>query len=159
MFFAPLAAPSLWQPVIRDEILLQSLSWLENEAEIAHLGDYPLGEPGWYANVHTYDTLPEVDCSWENHQHTIDIQYMISGSEGIRWNHVDELGPEHRYIKSSDRQEFQSSQASSSLLFMQPGRFVIFMPGDAHCPKIALQEQATLRKAVVKIPFHLLSKA
>ena len=41
-------------------------------------------------------------------------------------------------------------------LTMKPGMFAIFLPGDAHCPKIALKELEVLRKVVIKIPAYLL---
>jgi YhcH/YjgK/YiaL family protein len=144
--------------MLSQAVLRKSLAWLQEFAATAEFGDYPLGEPNWYVNIHGYETLPEAACCWENHKHTIDIQYLISGCEGIRWAGVDQLGLPKRYSKEKDRQEFDMPLGPISLIIMQPGRFAVFMPGEAHCPKIALGEPSILRKAVVKIPALLLSE-
>lgn len=147
-----------WKPILRHTVFLKSLRWLQEYAITAEFGDYPLGKPNWYANVHGYETVPESESSWENHMHTIDIQYLISGREGIRWANVNKLGSPQCYHKEKDRQEFGHPGGLISLIVMQPGMFAIFMPGDAHCPKISLGEPNLLRKAVVKIPTLLLGK-
>ena len=156
MFSANLADYDVWQHVILHQVFRESLTWLEKHAATAELGDYPLEKPNWYANVHTYTTLPETECRWENHLHTIDIQYLVSGSEGIRWAHVRQLGAPQRYLEEKDRQEFAAPGREHSLVYMTPGMFSIFTPGDAHCPKIALDGSVDLRKVVVKIPVQLI---
>ena len=142
--------------MLQQPILCDSLAWLHECAATAEFGDYPLGELNWYVNVHGYETLPERECCWENHRQTIDIQYLISGSEGIRWTDVSQFGKADRYIENVDREEYAIPADAGSLLVMQAGMFAIFLPGEVHCPKIALKGTATLRKAVVKIPIQLL---
>lgn len=156
MFTAFLEDVKVWQPVLKHPVLRKSLEWLEKNAATAGLGNHPLGEPDWYANVHGYTTLPEAECRWENHTKTIDIQYLIEGSEGIRWTASHQLGAPRRYIEEKDREEFDPANCFASLLHLQPGMFAIFLPGDAHCPKILLSRPETLRKVVVKIPSYLL---
>lgn len=157
MFAAFLADVSVWQPLLRDPVLRESLAWLEKNAAGAELGDHPLGRTGWYANVHGYAPLPEADCIWENHERTIDIQYLVHGHEGIRWGAVSQLGASLRYFEEMDRQEFAApARGVTSLFDFHPGMFAIFLPGDAHCPKIRLTDTNILRKVVVKIPVRLL---
>ena len=158
MFSAPLDNFTLWKPVLNHTVLRDSIAWLQKFSANAEFGDYPLGEPNWYVNIHGYETLPERECCWENHKHTVDIQYLISGSEGIRWTSVEELGVPTRYIKEKDRQEFAVPLGPISLITLQAGWFALFMPGDAHCPMISLREPNLVRKAVVKIPVHLLGE-
>lgn len=158
MFSAFLKERALWQPILGHPVLRESLAWLESRAAAAGEGDHPLGEPGWYANIHGYRTQPEADCLWENHRATIDIQYLISGCEGIRFEAVSLLGSPRRYLADADREEFDPPRREASLVTMLPGRFAIFLPGDAHCPKVALDLPVQLRKAVVKIPLRLLGE-
>lgn len=157
MFSAHLKNMTLWAPVLQHDVFRESLAWLKENATTAEIGNYALGQPGWYANAHGYETLLEKECLWENHRHTIDIQYLLSGCEGIRWDDVKQLGEPCRYVEDQDREEFEVSRGGSSLLVMPPGMFAIFLPGEAHCPKIALNESETLRKVVVKIPMSLLA--
>jgi len=80
----------------------------------------------------------------------------VSGSEGIRWAAVKQLGTPKRYIEEKDREEFDAPPVDTSLLHLYPGMFAIFLPGDARCPKIVLAQPESLRKVVVKIPVWLL---
>ncbi len=157
MFTAFLEDVTVWQPVLQHRVLRKSLAWLEKNAAIAELGNHLLGESDWYANVHGYTTLPEAECRWENHTKTVDIQYLVAGSEGIRWTASRRLGTPNRYTEEKDREEFDASYCTS-LLHLQPGMFAIFLPGDAHCPKITLSKPENLRKVVVKIPVRLLKQ-
>lgn len=158
MFAAFLEDTAVWQPLLRHPVLLESLDWLSRNAANAGFGDHQLGAEGWYVNIHGYATTFEADCRWENHPRTVDVQYLISGCEGIRWQAAGLLGPADRYREEHDRQEFDAPAADGSLITMLPGSFAIFLPGDAHCPKIALRGSEQLRKAVVKIPIRLLAE-
>jgi YhcH/YjgK/YiaL family protein len=156
MFYTALDNKDLWAPLLDHPVLYESLEWLRDNASSAEFGNYEFDKAGWYANTHGYETLPVDECIWENHKHTVDTQYLVSGSEGIRWDDVQQLGELSRYIEDQDREEYDVEHSESSLLVMKPGTFALFLPGEAHCPKIALQKLTTLRKVVVKIPFRLI---
>lgn len=157
MFAAYLEDPAVWQPLLLHPVLKESLAWLTRSAQTAEQGHYALGRPGWYAQVHGYATLPESACRWENHTRTVDIQYLSSGSEGIRWAPARQLGTPSRFLEEKDRQEFDATIGPTVLVALRPGMFVIFLPGEAHCPKIALGGSEVLQKTVVKIPLCLLT--
>lgn len=110
MFSATLVNISIWKPVLQNSVLRVSLAWLQKNADTAELGNYPLDEPGWYVNIHGYETLTEAECCWENHKHTIDIQYLISGCEGIRWGIADRLGSPLCYREEKRSPGVQSSR-------------------------------------------------
>lgn len=156
MLTALLNDVDVWQPILLHPIFKESLVWLEKHAATADLGNHPLNKPGWYANVHGYATLTEHECVWENHTHTIDIQYLVRGCERIRWTAADQLGRPVRFFEELDRQEFDEPVCKGSVVNMLPGMFALFMPGEAHCPKIALDRSEQLHKVVIKIPIHLL---
>lgn len=143
-------------PILRHPVLRNSMEWIAKNALNADIGVYQFDKPGWYANVHGYETLPEAECIWENHLYTIDIQMMLTGNEGIRWTPVSQLVAPERYCEEKDRQEFVSISRQFSLLRMCPGMFAVFFPGDAHCPKIMLENPENLRKVVIKIPVNLI---
>ena len=157
MFCAYLIDPSAWQAILSHPVLQASLNWLEQHAATAALGDYPLGEHGWYANVHTYLTRAEPDCLWESHAQTVDVQCVITGEEGIRWLPVRALRGPLRTYTDRDRLEWAPPAETTTLLTLRAGMFAIFLPGEAHCPMIALDAPMPIRKAVVKIPVHLVT--
>ncbi len=159
MFVSYIEDQSAWHPVLMHRVLHESLEWLANCTKSINFGIYHMGKPNWYANVHGYTTLPnETECCWENHKHTVDIQYLITGRERIRWTNVKCLGHPLRYIEDKDRQEFKMPSVKTTQFIMEPGMFAIFLPSDAHCPKIAIGEPEILRKVVIKIPIRLLEK-
>ena len=95
------------------------------------------------------------DCVWESHAETIDVQYVITGEEDIRWLSARELSGPLRTFTDRDRQEWAPPAESATLLTLRAGMFAIFLPGEAHCPMIALDAPMPIRKAVVKIPVKL----
>jgi YhcH/YjgK/YiaL family protein len=157
MFTSALQSPSLWQPFLPHPVFRDSLAWIREHASTSAEGIYELGEPGWFVNVHGYTTKPEAECQWENHLQTIDVQYLIEGAEGIRVLPVELLGEPTLFKAESDTQKFANPTETGHLVALRPGDFVTFLPGEAHCPKIALGEPAPLRKLVVKIPTRLLT--
>ena len=159
MFCTFLNEPSAWQPLLSNPLIHSSLRWLDRHAASAALGDYPLGEPDWYANVHTYETRSEADCVWESHAQTVDVQYVISGEEGIRWTPTWTLTGPSRTFTDRDRLEWTPPPEATSLLTLRAGMFAIFLPDEAHCPMIALDAPMPILKAVVKIPARLLESS
>jgi biofilm protein TabA len=136
------------------------MRWLLDSASTAELGTYQLGKNGWYANVHQYHTREQYKCVWESHQHTIDIQYILSGTERILWAPISQLEGPVRTLVDVDRQEWSLNGLSDippTSLEMNAGNFVIFMANEGHCPMIANGTPQIIRKTVIKIPAHLLS--
>jgi YhcH/YjgK/YiaL family protein len=107
-------------------------------------------------NVHGYTTQARELCAWENHTATIDIQYMIDGTEGIDVIAVEKLGAPVSFKAESDSQKFAPVEGPATQLVLRPEDFVIFLPGEAHRPKIAIQSPVALKKLVVKVPVRLL---
>ena len=156
MFSAYLQDKAAWEAILSESVWRSSLDWLANQAADAALGDYPLGAEGWYANVHSYETRSELDCTWESHAETIDVQYLIAGEEGIRWTPISKVGELQQKFDDRDRLEWAPPQHTATLITLREGMFAIFLPGEAHCPMVALEAPMAIRKAVVKIPAHLL---
>ena len=156
MFCAYLNDIMAREPLQLAPILESSLNWLTEHVASATLGNYPLGKPDWFANVHTYETCSEAACIWESHAQTVDLQYVITGEEGIRWFPASKLNGPLRTFTDCDRLEWESPSHATSMLTLRSGMFAIFLPGEAHCPMIALDSPIHIRKAVVKIPIRLL---
>lgn len=158
MFSSSLGLPGLWNPFLTHPIFAQSFDWIRAHAGEAAPGKYELGQEGWFVSVDAYETRPAADCQWENHTKTIDLQYLMEGVEGLRVLPAPMLGDPVLYKEASDTQKFASTEAEANLVVLRPGDFVIFMPGEAHCPKIAIGGPAALRKLVVKIPAELVKR-
>ncbi len=158
MLLATLSQKAHWQPYIHEPIFSESLHWISRSLGSLTEGIHELGRSGWFANVHGYTTQARELCVWENHPATIDIQYMIDGIEGIDLAPVASLGNPTAFKPESDTQKFAATSHPVTQLILRSGDFTIFLPGEAHRPKVAVAEPAALRKLVVKIPISLLAE-
>lgn len=157
MFASSISTPELWRPFLSHPLFRDSLRWIEEKASSAPEGIHELGEPGWFVNVHGYETKPEAECLWENHYRAIDIQYIIEGEEVIRVAPASQLGNPTDQNEEKDYQLFAMTGASTQYLPLRAGDFAVFLPGEAHAPRVASGAPAALRKLVVKIPLSLLN--
>lgn len=157
MLVSSINSPQNREPFLGNSIILKSLEWIVHNGNQAEVGIYDFDQPGWFVNVHGYKTQSRENCTWENHTQTIDIQYMIDGVECIDMTPVEKLGAPVLFKPESDTQKFAASNFVTSQITLHPGDFAIFMPGEAHRPKISVGDPAELRKLVVKIPVDLLN--
>lgn len=156
MLFANLADRKSWAPLLCPSVLTRSLEWISQNVPAVPEGIHELDEEGWFVNVHGYSTQPGELCVWENHPATIDIQFMIEGVERIDIAPAGRLGEPSAYKPESDTQKFSGNCEPAAGVILQPGDFVILMPGEAHRPKMAAGAPAPLRKLVVKVPVRML---
>jgi YhcH/YjgK/YiaL family protein len=156
MLLSCLSQPANWQPFLPAPIFQKSLAWITGHLGAFREGIHELGEPGWFVNVHSYTTQAQDLCKWENHTATIDIQYVIEGTEGIDVIAVEKLGEPTVVKPEADAQLFAPIADPATQLVLGPGDFVVFLPGEAHRPKVAVGTPAPLRKLVVKVPVKLL---
>lgn len=145
--------------LLQNQVFSESFKWITENAGTAANGIYELGEDNWFVNVHGYSTQSRDKCVWENHTQTIDIQYIIAGLEGIDFAEVQELGPPVHYNLRADTERFSPEAFPFSHLVLHSGEFVVFFPGEAHRPKIAVDQACRIRKLVVKIPVTLIDSA
>lgn len=156
MLISSIDQPAQWTSFATSPILIESLTWIKNNAASVSPGIHELGKPGWVVNVHGYTTAPPLQCTWENHGVTVDVQYMIEGVEAIDVADVASLGAPTLSKPASDAELFADPGVPVTQVIMHPGTFVVLMPGEAHRPKVAVNGPAPLRKLVVKIPLDLL---
>ncbi len=91
------------------------------------------------------------DHIFESHRKYIDIQYLLQGSEVIRWQPVKGLRVVSRYSRKKDIALYKYAGKSASLM-MKKGVFAIFFPEDAHQPGLAAARPCRVKKVVVKVP-------
>ena len=156
MLLANLSQSAHWKPIVTSPVFVESLAWISQNLGSFAEGIHELGRPGWFVNVHGYSTQARELCAWENHPKTIDLQYMIDGVECIDLTPVETLGAPTAFKAESDSEKFAATTEPATGLILRPGDFVIFLPGEAHRPKVAVGTPSPLKKLVVKIPVALL---
>lgn len=129
----------------------QALRWLSDQKAFTSRQDaYPI-MPGMRAIVKEVDTKPHRNGKTESHREEYDLQYLEAGSELIKWSPTSRLDIKTPYNKNHDV-TFYRPDPIASLLFMQPGMFAVFAPGDAHMPELMTgKHPERIIKVVIKI--------
>jgi YhcH/YjgK/YiaL family protein len=113
-------------------------------------GRYEVQGKDLFYMVDGYTTQPVDQCRLEMHQKYMDIQFIISGVEGIGYAALDGLTVATPYNGEKDV-AFYEPPADQSTLVLTAGMFAIFWPNEPHRPKICVQNPGPIRKIVVKI--------
>ena len=117
-----------------------------------HLADMPdhvdILDTDVYGNKFTYDTVSMEETFFEAHANFADIQIMTKGAErvdvaDISVLNVDEAHPDRDFWALSGRTQLR--------VRLEPGWFLLVLPGDAHKLKIQLGKPETVTKAVFKV--------
>lgn len=90
----------------------------------------------------------------EFHDQYADIQLLLSGEEWIG------MGPQGVELDRTDNPHpdlYFMDEPPLSYVCLQPGDFVVIVPGELHTPLCTLDEQAPLQKIVFKVHRSLLS--
>ena len=106
---------------------------------------------GYYVMLQKYDTKPENEGKWETHKRYIDIQYIVSGVEMIKYTNLLNL---EELIESDEKRDFyfyRNAFCEDSMI-VREGEFVIFFPEDGHKPSLHVDEELMeVRKMVAKV--------
>lgn len=151
MLIGHLKHPATFAPLVKDPAWEIALQWLKGHATPQQDGEYEIQGRDIYASVSSLTTLPRSTGTFEAHQRYADIHYLISGEEVIEWAPVDTLTPTIEYNTEKDYCLYKTPSAAAPTFFT-PGMFGIYLPGDAHMPKLATATGAApIRKIVVKV--------
>ena len=119
-----------------------------------HAGDdLPAGRyeicDGVYAMVQQLELIPPEQGKWEAHRNYIDIQFILSGVEGIGATQLDSLTETVPYDLEKDI-AFYSGEGD--ICRVAAGKYMILYPHDAHMPMLRVKEDCrSVKKIVVKV--------
>lgn len=159
MIFGHITHSESYRALLANPVWQIAFDALRNLTPESPLGITELNGEKQFLNVHEYKTLPQDECRFEHHHHTVDLQYIISGGECTDWAPTWELEPDGEYLEHKDFQYLLPPSGSSEQLsnvHLTDGYFAIFFPSDAHRPKINDGIHEGVYKAVVKIDLSLL---
>lgn len=152
------AALSDWRKypgLVKHPVWQAAFQWLEACAEQQADGIYPLGQDGFYARVMSY-ALKERDVArYENHRHTIDIQYTLNGAERIELSPENMLERLDDYACAKDTEHYKTPAGFDAVVTNSKGLFTIIFPGEPHMPQLMVPGADAVKKVVVKIPAGL----
>ena len=130
------------------ENLKKGFEWIENnDLKTLPDGRYEITD-NIYANVQTYMTKD--DAPYEAHRDYADIQYMIKGEENCGVCNYADCSVNEKYNKEKDI-EFLSCDKNEELYNLKEENFFVFFPNDAHKPALKVNQNAEVKKVIVKV--------
>ncbi len=128
--------------------IAQALAWVR-DTDLAALavGRHDIDGEAVYAMVSEYTTKRPGDGRWEAHRQYLDLQCLAAGTEAFGYAPASTLEAGD-YLAEKD---ITWLTGDGRFVVLDPGRFVIVWPGDAHMPGMAEGTPAPVKKIVVKI--------
>lgn len=114
-------------------------------------GKYEIDGKHLFAFVQSYRTKAQTDKDmFEAHKKYIDLQYIVSGIEKIRWAKLKDVDlVSERYSKGEDIAFYEGFATFDFVL--SKGDYLLLFPEDAHLPGLSAQKDVNVRKIVFKI--------
>jgi YhcH/YjgK/YiaL family protein len=112
-------------------------------------GKYELEGKDLYASVSEYNTKNEEDARLEAHRVYADIQYIISGEEKmgiVPFSKAEVITP---YDEAKDVCFLKADKLNYRIA--TPKEYFVFFPEDAHKPSIKVDNNAPVKKVVLKV--------
>lgn len=133
------------------EIPNQVSDFLQSLASNSDTGHYEIDESS-YANIDEYETKPVSNCKFEAHKKYIDIQMLLYGTEELDFIHTENLKIDEEYDCSRDVMFFKNPSIKPDSLILNPFKFAMIYPHEAHRPQMnAFDKPQKVKKVVVKI--------
>jgi YhcH/YjgK/YiaL family protein len=121
----------------------------ETDLQKIEKGKYELEGENLYATVSEYNTKNEEDAKLEAHRKYADIQYIISGKEKMGFVPLTKTTVVTPYDETKDVCFLKADQITWHIA--TPKVYFIFFPEDAHRPSVKVDENAPVRKVVLKV--------
>lgn len=113
-----------------------------------------------YALVQAYETETREKRSYETHRKYADIQVVLAGRETIVYRQAGAattkagtaLAPLEALSDYNEAKDMASWRLDAGIdVVLEAGEFAVFLPQDAHAPKVASPAPSPVRKVVVKV--------
>lgn len=125
--------------------------FLKNLSQETQIGHYEISENA-YANIDIYETKFVENCKFEAHKKYIDIQMLLEGKEELDYMPVEGLEISEVYDKNRDIMFFKTPTEEPDTLQLEPFKFALIYPYEAHRPQMnAGSTSQKVKKVVVKI--------
>lgn len=103
----------------------------------------------FFVNIVEYN-LKDEDCGfWEAHRKYLDVHFMISGSERIKMNFLENSKVKD-YKEEDDFVSFECGK-ENSYVDLGDGDFLVCYPHDVHMTAIKIKNNDYVKKAIFKV--------
>lgn len=118
-------------------------------------GKYPIQGDDIFAKVECGIGKNEAERRFELHHRYIDVQMLLTGHERQDVTTLSPSSPPHEDRLQKDDIAFYSAAGPIHSLYMHPGMFIIYFPGELHAPGI-FDGNGKYKKVVVKVAANLI---
>jgi len=131
--------------------LQTAFDWLQNTDLLAlRPGRVEIDGDRVFADVHEYIIPADKVGVWEGHRLYMDLQFVVSGIERMRYTNVDLVTPNSPYNEERDSYTLEGDGDDKSFT-VTDGDFALFGPQDAHMPGLPVGQGGAVKKVVVKV--------
>lgn len=120
----------------------------EHDLAAYEKGSHVIDGDRLFVNIVEYETVAASERFWEAHKRYLDVHLMLSGTEQIDLNFLQNMAllP---YVEKDDFLPMKGEKNSSVVL--GAGDFLICYPSDAHRTAVAAGESQNIKKAIFKV--------
>ncbi len=120
----------------------------EHDLAAYEKGSHVIDGERLFVNIVEYETVAASERFWEAHKRYLDVHLMLSGTEQIDLNFLQNMAllP---YVEKDDFLPMKGEKNSSVVL--GAGDFLICYPSDAHRTAVAAGESQNIKKAIFKV--------
>lgn len=135
---------------IYSEDIKQGLEYLKGLNVDIPVGSYTISEK-IYANVMEYQTQEESGSGYEAHRTHLDIHYVLSGKERIKWASIEDMRIMTPYDSERDAAFYNAIKEDGTGVVLEGDKFAIMFPYDGHSCQFNVFDREKIKKVVVKI--------
>jgi len=140
-----------WRSHKKLRMLENAFAFLESASvESKAPGRYAIDGDHIYATVVVDKTRAVETAQFEEHRKYIDVHYLVRGKELIGSANPASLREAKPYSTEIEAALYERP-AKYKRLWLKPGEFTVFFPGQAHMPGCYVDKSEEIRKVVVKI--------
>ena len=120
----------------------------EHDLSTLPLGRHVIDGDNIFFDVSEVTTMPANAALFEAHRRYLDIHVTLSGEEWFGHAMIKHLEEAEPYLEEKDVAYYKGEGV---YLQAPPGHFVLFLPEDAHKPRVFFKEPGLVRKLVLKV--------
>ena len=138
----------MYKGIIPD--VYEGLKYLKEMDPRTPLGIYPISEK-LLVKVMEYGTGDECKVGYEAHKKHLDIHYVLSGNERIKWSPINDKDIKTPYDEENDAIFYQKPINHVSEALLGNGVFAVMFPQDGHACTYFVDKCETIKKIVIKV--------
>lgn len=123
----------------------------DEDLSAIEVGNHELDGKNVFVIVSEYNSKNPEDAQYEAHKNYTDLQYVVSGTEYIGLADLSATTVKTPYDEERDIAFYNVEEGKGQNLLAQPGTFFIFFPKNAHRPGMKVEDNASVKKVVIKV--------